>query len=469
MFSRAVSGVVVCAAVLVPGTALAQWSNDPNVNLAVAAKTAEQVQPKIGTLSDGSAYVSWLDNDPTGSPAYGYDVFLQYLDADGVPQWDPNGVRIADRGYSSTTDYGFAVDASGNALLAFRDDRSGTEQITVTKVSTAGTQVWGPMGVQVSSGTDPKYAPDVAATSDGNVAVGWSGSGRKGLPAAFVTVVDASGATLWSDTINSDKNYTYAFSHLAAGTDGSVIALWVRTTNSLFFPTRQLVAQKYNTKGRPLWHKGVVVADGASLQGGEFPKVASDDAGGAIVGWYTTGVLESYVQHINAAGDEMFPHNGVAAATNPDTRTEPSFAFDAATGDIVMVYHESGAGDGVYGQRFSPTGARLWTDNGVAIRPLGSASILWPTVVDTPTGALVTWIEQVGYPDAEIYGAKLDASGALTCDGIAVSLAPGNKNRIAAAPTPAGGGVFAWEDGRSDFSDVYAQRIGADCSLGLAQ
>lgn len=38
------------------------------VNLAVAAKPGDQVQPKIRPTPDGGSYISWFDNDPNGHP-----------------------------------------------------------------------------------------------------------------------------------------------------------------------------------------------------------------------------------------------------------------------------------------------------------------------------------------------------------------------------------------------------------------
>jgi len=65
--------------------------------------------------------------------------------ANGVAQWQAGGIRFADLGMSSTQDYGFDVDADGNALLAFLDDRNPHKAVAVTiiKVSPAGLQLWG--------------------------------------------------------------------------------------------------------------------------------------------------------------------------------------------------------------------------------------------------------------------------------------------------------------------------------------
>ena len=68
-------------------SAFAQWSSDPMMNLGVAMKPDEQVQPKIRPTPDGGCYISWFDNDPSGNPPFGYDVFLQRLDANGVAQF----------------------------------------------------------------------------------------------------------------------------------------------------------------------------------------------------------------------------------------------------------------------------------------------------------------------------------------------------------------------------------------------
>jgi len=158
-------GAMVLA--MIGTTARAQWPTDPATPLVVADHSGPQVQPKIASISDGGFYISWFDSS-TG----GYDVYLQRLDAGGNEMWPHDGVLVADRGFSSTQDYGLSVDTMGNALLAFRDDRGATTEITVSKVGPDGTLLWGAGGVQVSSGGLFVAAPRVTGTSDGNTVVG---------------------------------------------------------------------------------------------------------------------------------------------------------------------------------------------------------------------------------------------------------------------------------------------------------
>ncbi len=467
MTIRMKSVFIVFFMLALPVVIQAQWSSDPTENLAIASKVDEQVQPKVKTLADGSCYVSWFDT--TGSPAYGYDMFLQRLNASGVAQWDADGIRIADRNYTWTMDYGLDVDAAGNALLAFRDDRSGSDQITATKVSPAGVQLWGDNGVQVSSGTEGKLSPAIAATSDGGAAVAWGGTVKKG-PAIFIMKLNANGEEVWDTTITAPKHYTYDFSHLVASDDGSVIVSWVKTNLRGFNRYRHLLAQKFSARGKFMWGpKGIVVFDDGTLQDGEFPIHLSDGSGGAVFGWWTKSFpYECYAQHVTASGDEAFGHNGVAAAVSVADRSEPSITYDPSTGNIFLFYRESLSQESVYGQKFSPTGARQWTDNGLEIRPLGDVSISWVTSVNTSSGIMVFWIDELAYRDQKIYGVKLDANGGFICSTFDLSTLSASKNRISADVTPAGMTILAWEDGRNDANDVYGQNVNADCSLGNA-
>ena len=110
-------------------SAWAQWSSDPLQNLALSnIPGADQVQPKLLPLPNNSWYVSWFNNNPNDPPPNGYDVYYQLLSANGVEQFQHDGVQVAKLTFSSTEDYGLAIDADGNALLAFQDDRQRSRQ-----------------------------------------------------------------------------------------------------------------------------------------------------------------------------------------------------------------------------------------------------------------------------------------------------------------------------------------------------
>ena len=164
-------GRLLVLALALAGSAWAQWSSDPSQNLALSnIPGADQVQPKLLPLPDNSWYVSWFNSNPNDPPPRGYDVYYQMLNADGVEQFPHNGVQVAKLSLSSTQDYGLAIDAQGNALLAFLDDRKdpNNPQVSAAKMSPTGQMLW-----TVALTFDPSFhkQPKIAATSDDNIVV----------------------------------------------------------------------------------------------------------------------------------------------------------------------------------------------------------------------------------------------------------------------------------------------------------
>src|SRR6185436_3177005 len=91
--SRAFALRALCAAALAltpAGLARAQWSNDPNINFAIADHTGDQVIPLVGATSDGGSYVAWFDGTPSG-----FQVYLQHLTPAGVEIFPHNGILIS--------------------------------------------------------------------------------------------------------------------------------------------------------------------------------------------------------------------------------------------------------------------------------------------------------------------------------------------------------------------------------------
>ena len=113
--------VAVCISVAFP--AIAQWAEDPYLNLAVADQSGDQVLPLIANISDGGCYIGWFNN-ASGN----YDVYLQRLDRDGNELWPHNGVLISSNTQSSSlTAWDLICDSGDNAVLTFCDSRAGSD------------------------------------------------------------------------------------------------------------------------------------------------------------------------------------------------------------------------------------------------------------------------------------------------------------------------------------------------------
>lgn len=449
--------------------ASAQYSDNPALNLAVADLASEEAQPLIVANIDGGAYVSWFSSDPAGTPAFGYDVRLQRLDAAGHELWGHGGILIADRGFSSTQDYSLEVDPAGNALLAFRDDRSGSTQITATKVDAAGVQVWGPNGVQVTSTSAFLAAPSIAGTLDGAVMVAWTQNTSIGLQR-----LSSSGMPTWGAGLTmapGSGSYSLADMHASDGT--SSILSFVFSSGGFGSP-RHLFAQKIDRTGALLWGANPVqVFDGGSLQFGAFPNFVTDGAGGAVFSWYSSSPsLEVFAQRILGNGTEAFPHNGVSVSTDASqVRVGPAASFDEVEQEIFVLYEELNSAQsqsGLSAQKFDVSGTRAWGATGLAVQPLGGTSKGGAAVVATASGAQIFWTESLGFGQSVLRGQILNDAGAVVHGPTELSTVPASKSRVSAALSTAGVGLVTWQDNSSGSDDILVQNYLPNGGLGGA-
>jgi hypothetical protein len=454
---------VLSASLLLTATAAAQWPSDPAANLPIANRPNDQVQPKIRATSDGGCYISWFDN-----AAGGYDVYLQRLDAQGYEQWPHNGVLVANRSYSSTTDYDLAVDADDNAILTYNDDRSGSDQIGCNKIAPDGTLLWGPTGVLVTSTTEFVASPKVAVTSTGDYIVGWLQD-----TSFWLQRLNASGVPQWMPAKHiAPTSGSYLLADLEQAGGGSVIASWVYYTS--FSGPKYLYTQKYSASGTPLWGLSpVIVFDGGSLQMGYFPDFVPDGIGGAVYTWYdVAGTRNCYVQHVSSVGVQVFPHNGVAASTLANRiRLSPDVAYNSASGEIFVFWTEADLNQtqwGLYGQRFSSAGSRLWTNSGLQLLPLSTSQNGFVKTIIAGSGATVFYVDNPT-TTAHLKAMRVDGAGTLVWPSSPrmVSSLPSFKWDTNVVRTSSGMALVAWVDQRDGSNNIYAQNVNPDGSLGL--
>jgi hypothetical protein len=464
MKSESVNRLAACLAVsFLAVPAAAQWSTDPGANLVLSDRSGEQVQPKVAATGDGGAYVSWFDNSDGG-----YDVYLQRLDGGGVEQWAHNGVLVADRGFSSTQDYGLAVDTAGNALLAYRDDQGSFEQISAAKVSPDGTLLW---DVQLTSVPDFIAAPRIAGTTDGDVVVAWTQDVN-----TVVQKLDSNGAALWGAGVTIPPSGSFlSASDLQAGDAGTAIVSMVHSVTG--GGPRHIWAQKLaSADGAPLWGADplpIYDAAAGSLQFGSFPAFVHDGSGGGVFSWYTSSPsLQCRAQRVSSAGVELFAHNGVETSTNATRlRVSPAASFAAASQETFIFWVESNAGQsqfGVYGQKLDAAGTRQWTDAGKELVALGSSQISFIQNAVLADGALVTWIDSLTFGDDPIRGTRVDTNGDFVWIPPLTDLAtdPTSSSRLAGTLSSTGFGIYAWSDGATGAADILAQNLNPDGSLG---
>ena len=264
---------------------------------------------------------------------------------------------------------------------------------------------------------------------------------------------------------------SYLLSDLKPAGDGTVIALWVCISGD-FYSDKYLYTQKYSAAGTPLWGRTpVVVYDGGTVQFGYFPTFLPDGAGGAVYGWYVVSEPRNcYVQMVDASGHEKFAHNGLPVSTATEwTRLEPAIAFNPATVETFIFWTETDYYQtvwGLYGQRFSASGDRLWSDTGRELLPLTDYQNGFIQAVISGPGAMVFYLDDPG--PGHVMAMRLDAAGDQVWPDsprMACSV-PSSKWDLEAALAPSGTALLAWTDQRVDPGNIYAQNVNANGALG---
>lgn len=454
----------------------AQWSSDAAVNTPLGVGAGEQVLPKVAVTPDGLTWVGWFDH-ASGN----YDVRVQLLDQAGVPLLPVGGQLVsAHPSLTSIVDWDLIADTDGSCVLVLSDARAGSDlDVYAYRVDVAGSLPWGPDGVTLSADDDFEPAPRVAQTADGRFVFVWARLPSSGTGGLRMQVLDAAGAKqLGPDGIEQpgDTNEKPGFCDVVAAQAGGWIVSWVRDSTS-FASLRHVRARRFLANGTPLWPAPVPVFDGGSVPIAHEPRLISDGASGALLAWHHAvgSTFDVRVQHLDASGAELYPHDGVIASLEAGRQElDPALAFDVATGECNVFYGVRDLAQsqwGLSGQRLSPTGARLWGAAGKSFLPVDGVLESAPRCVPFGGGAEVLLLDQPNTPllDARVLALRVSASGSLVWGSSPVVLCStlSWKDGLEVGIDAAGSAVAVWEDERADAGDVFAQNVHADGGLGL--
>ncbi|MGD8451690.1 MAG: hypothetical protein PVJ57_07710 [Phycisphaerae bacterium] len=465
--------VLVCLASA--GLVMGQWAVDPAVNLAVADRTSEQVVPKVAGTADGGCYIAWHDH-ASGN----YDIYLQRLDREGHEVWGHNGIAISTHVQNSwITDWDLLVDADGCAVLTFVDLRAGGDwDVYAYRIDPDGVFLWGPDGVALSDNADFEAMPRVAETTDGEFVFVWSRSPDVGDGSLVIQKLSTDGTPQFGATgieVFGAAGESPGYVNVVAADNGAFIMSWVRDMSTFMSP-RHFRAQKYSAAGVAQWAAPVEVYNASSLPLGHFPTTLPDGAGGAILVWHRSqsNMYNCLVQHVTANGGERFTHNGVLVSTlTARHHIDPAGVYLPDTDEILIFWNERNSAQsqwGLYGQKLSPTGQRMWGDNGIEYEPVNTVYKSYPRAVPLSDGAMVFYCDE---PTGSVVldrmlAFRVDTSGALVWDDSPrlVSSVLSGKARLPVIVGPAETAIIVWEDDRGGTVDVYAQNVNRNGSLG---
>jgi hypothetical protein len=194
----------------------------------------------------------------------------------------------------------------------------------------------------------------------------------------------------------------------------------------------------------------LAIADRPSEQ--VLPKIASTADNGLWIGWFdiASGNYDVYLQRLDAAGNELFPHGGILVSAHPQNTSLVDWdLITAADGDAVLVFSDARAGSDldVYAYRISSSGAFVWGPDGVTLSANADFEPT-PRVVEASDGDLVfVWARFPSAADGSLRMQRLSPAGTprLIADGLAVVQQAGeDPGFVEIAAADAGSVILAW-------------------------
>ena len=245
---------------------------------------------------------------------------------------------------------------------------------------------------------------------------------------------------------------------------GGAIIVWEDSRNGSNY---DIYVQRINASGIVQWTaNGVAVCTSTNNQ--LNPKIVSDGSGGAIITWFDgrNGNDDIYAQRINTAGQVQWNSNGIGICTAAGNQQNPTIASDGSGGAIITWYDlRNGIDDNIYAQSINSTGIVQWTANGVAIC-VSTNTQYYPIIVsDGSGGAIITWQDQRS-SFYDIYAQRINASGVVQwqTNGVGICTATSVQMLPKITSDNAGGAIITWQDSRlgTNIYDIYAQCINAN-------
>lgn len=308
-------------------------------------------------------------------------------------------------------------DGDGGAIILWLDARSGTHlEIRLQHVLATGE-------------IDARWPPEGRAVCDTSIEQMWPAMIGDGAGGAFV---------VWSDVRN--------------GLDTDVFAQHVLNSGARdpSFPPG-----------------GYAVCAANSHQ--NMPVLVSDLAGGALIAWQDHRADPAiYAQRLQSTGvaHPDWPPNGKALCATVGYRGSPAIAEDGAGGAIVIWMDSRSSNSNIYAQRVLASGALApgWPANGTPVCAANGFEEYAVLVSDGAGGAIAAWQDsRSGAANMDIYAQHILSGGVVDpswpMDGLAVCDESGRQLRPRCVVDESGGALIVWEDERSDFPDVFAQRV----------
>ncbi|MEO1521001.1 MAG: Calx-beta domain-containing protein [Cyanobacteria bacterium J06633_2] len=371
-----------------------------------------------------------------------------------------------------------AVDAQGNYVVVWEsfDQDGDRDGVYAQRYDRFGNAIGGEILVNTTT-THEQGDPVVAMDANGNFVVAWTDRNPLSATSGAVRArrFDSNGNALGNQfRVNTTTANAQDTPAIAMNADGRFVITWESFDQD--GDGEGVYAQVYNSLGNEVGGEIAVNTTTTHEQGD--PVVAMDANGNFVVAWTdrNPAVITS-----GAVRARRFDSNGSALGgqflvntTQTDAQDTPAIAMNP-NGNFVITWesrNQDGDGDGVYAQRYDSFGATVGGE--IAVNTTTNSNQDDPSVaIDTAGNFLVAWesFGQDGNNDG-VYGQYFDNTGAKVGTEFRINTFTNNhQSEVALAMDADGNAIAVWRSSGQDGSSngVYGQQFGIPSVVEFSQ
>jgi hypothetical protein len=430
----------------------AQWVQD-----GIPAGITTDYQRFVDVVEDGSGGIIMVWVDGRGATL---DIYAQRIDGYGYPVWDPDGIPICTAGGAQQYPV-VCLDGEGGAIFAWEDYRSANWDIYAQKVDADGDPQWNPDGNYVSVWPSDQEDLCIAPDGYGGAVIIWEDD-RNGDWDIYGMRMNQNGVRSWT---SAGVYFTNIGGHqikprvIEDGTGYAIVAWQDRRPGA-----EGIYAQRFATWGgvRSWTLHGVACCQQSYSLG--VPDLVSDGYNGAIITWKDgrngIGNDDIFAQRIDHEGNLLWGSDGTLVCSATGDQIDAVITTDGAHGAIIAWQDNRVTDNDVYAQRMNPTGSRLWGIDGIAVCTGTGYSNQVQITTDLDGGAVIAW-QDARNGNNDLFSQRIYGDGALMGAGTPIcTSSPEEQGRPRIVSDGSGGMIAAWDDYRSgSYYLIYAQRI----------
>ncbi|HER44056.1 MAG TPA: T9SS type A sorting domain-containing protein [Candidatus Eisenbacteria bacterium] len=268
------------------------WTPD---GIPVVSQMNDQYNPRIYSDRSGGAIIAWYDyrNGPS-------EIYSQRISSDGSALWAADGIPVCPGG--DQYDFGFVCDGA-SVFVAWQEYRDMYDDIFLQRLDMNGSPLWDPGGIIASTYWGYKYSPRIAEDQNGGAIVLWYDE-RGDNYSVYAQRVNPDGGVVWDEegvmVYNAAGDSELRI--IADGSGGVFVPLDPYLWESDSYDIR---VQHVDGNGNLLWPLplGAAVCTAGGEQYAPFP--IDDGSGGVIIAWEDMRNymdFDIYAQRFGASG-----------------------------------------------------------------------------------------------------------------------------------------------------------------------